>query len=86
MEKEIGKVTKYFSHIPAAVIEITADGLKIGDIVAIRGHTTKFEQEVESMRIDTDEISEASAGQVVGLQVKDRVRSGDKVYKLLPDE
>ncbi len=86
MEKEIGKVEKYFSHIPAAVIEITADGLKIGDTIAIRGHTTNFEQKIESMQIEMDKIEEASAGQVVGIQVEDRARPGDKVYKILPDE
>ena len=35
---------------------------------------------VESIQIDNDEVTEASAGQSVGVKVSDRVRPGDKVY------
>jgi translation elongation factor EF-1alpha len=78
--KEIGKVTHYFSHVKAAVIELS-DNLKTGDRIVIKGHTTDFEQVVKSMQSNNVDISEAGKGKVVGIKVKDRVRQNDIVYK-----
>ena len=82
-EKEIGKVVKYFSHVEAAVIEISADELKVGDTIAIRGHTTNLEQEIESMQIEQDAIEVGKKGDIVGIKVKERVRPNDTVYKVI---
>lgn len=82
-EKEIGKVVKYFSHVEAAVIEISADELKVGDTIAIRGHTTNLEQEIESMQIEQDTIEVGKKGDIVGVKVKERVRPNDTVYKVI---
>ena len=81
-EKEIGKVTHYFTKIGVAVIELS-DTLKVGDTIAIRGATTDFTQRVESMQIEHENVEEARTGQAVGLKVRDRVREGDIVYKLV---
>lgn len=78
---EIGKITHFFPHVNAGVIELQGD-LKIGDKIAIKGHTTNFEQVVESMQIDNVDITEATKGKVIGVKVKERVRAGDTVYKL----
>ena len=56
--------------------------LKVGDKVKIRGHTTDFEQVVESMQIEHKPIEEAKPGDKIGLKVKERVRPHDTVYKL----
>jgi translation elongation factor EF-1alpha len=82
-EKKIGKVVKYFSHVEAAVIEISEGELKVGDKIAIRGHTTNLEQEVESMQIELDAIEVAKKGDSVGIKVKERVRPHDTVYKII---
>ena len=52
MEEEIGKVGDYFAHIGVVALEITNDNLKIGDTIHIKGHTTDFTQQVESMQIE----------------------------------
>lgn len=78
---EIGKITHFFPHPGAAVIELTG-ALKVGDKIAVRGHTTSFEQVVESMQIDNVDITEATKGKVVGAKMKERVRANDIVYKL----
>ncbi len=80
-KKEIGEVTHYFSKIGVAVIKLN-DTLKIGDKISIEGATTNFEQTVESMQINKENIEEAKAGQEIGLKVNERAREGDKVYKI----
>jgi len=80
--EEVGKVTDFFAHPSVAAIDITKGTLKVGDKVKIRGHTTDFEQVVESMQIEHKPIEEAKPGDKIGLKVKERVRPHDTVYKL----
>ena len=80
-EKEVGKVTHYFSKIGVGVIKLTGI-LAVGDNIHIKGATTDFEQEIDSMQIEREEIEEAEAGQSIGLKVKDHVREHDVVYKV----
>lgn len=81
-EKEIGEITHYFGHVEVGIIEISVGELKNGDKIAIRGHTTNIEQEVKSMQIEHDEVETAKKGDCVGIKVKERVRPGDKVFKI----
>ena len=78
-EKEIGKVSSYFSHVGVAAIKISGK-LKIGDRIHIKGNTTNFEQKVESMQIEKERIKEAKKGDHVGIKVSEKVRPNDKVY------
>lgn len=82
-EKEIGKVTHYFGNISVGIIEITADTLKIGDTIHIKGHTTDFQQTIESMQIEHEEVQEAKVGDSVGVKVNEHVREHDIVYKII---
>ncbi|HDN17770.1 MAG TPA: hypothetical protein ENF41_01810 [Candidatus Bathyarchaeota archaeon] len=83
MEEEIGVVTHYFTKIGVAVVKIERGSLKVGDKIHIRGHTTDFTQLVESMQVEHEPIQEATPGQSIGLKVVERVREGDKVYKII---
>ncbi|RLG57140.1 MAG: translation elongation factor-like protein [Candidatus Hydrothermarchaeota archaeon] len=80
--EEVGEVFTYFSKIGVAGIKITKGKLRLGDKIRIKGATTDFEQVVESMQIEKTPVEEAEAGQSVGIKVKEKVRKGDKVYKL----
>lgn len=80
--EEVGEVFTYFSKIGVAGIKITKGKLRVGDKIRIKGATTDFEQVVESMQIEKTPVEEAEAGQSVGIKVKEKVRKGDKVYKL----
>jgi translation elongation factor EF-1alpha len=80
-EKEIGKVTHYFSKIQVAGIELS-DVLTVGDTILIKGATTYFQQKVESMQLDQENIEKGEPGQLIGIVVQDKARSGDKVYKM----
>ena len=79
--KEVGKITHYFTHIGVAVIELSGD-LKMGDKIRIKGATSDFEQNVDSMQIEHEKIKEAKAGQSIGLKVKEHVREQDIVYRV----
>ncbi len=83
--KEVGVVTHYFSKISVAVVDLK-DTIHVGDRILIRGvhpSTTDFEQVVESMQIEHKNVESAGIGQSIGLKINERVREGDKVYKIL---
>ena len=80
-EKEIGKVSDFFARPVVAGIEMSGS-VKVGDKIHIKGHTTDMEFVVDSMQIDNANVTEAKAGDSVGIKVDDRVRRGDTVYKV----
>ncbi|MEA3345233.1 MAG: translation elongation factor-like protein [Chloroflexota bacterium] len=80
-EKKIGQVTHYFTGIGVAGIKLT-DTLREGDTIHIVGHTTDFTQEVHSMQLEHETITEGQPGQEIGLKVQERVRPNDQVYKV----
>lgn len=81
-EKEIGTITHYYNHISVGIVELS-DNLRVGDTIHIKGHSSDFTQKVDSMQIEHNNISEAKAGDVIGLKVIQRVHPRDKVYKVV---
>ena len=79
--EEIGKITHHFSKIGVGVIELSGS-LSVGDKIRIKGATTDFEQEIDSMQIEHENVEKADAGQSIGLKVKEPVREHDTVYKV----
>jgi selenocysteine-specific translation elongation factor len=80
-EKLIGTVSHWFGNIMVAGIDLTSK-LAVGDRVHILGHTTDFEQEIKSMQIMHQDVSEADRGDDVGVKLEARARVGDEVYKV----
>jgi len=80
-EELIGTVNDFFARPVVAGIEMIGT-LKTGDKIHITGHTTDMEIVVDSMQIDNANVAEAKAGDSVGIKVPDRVRGGDKIYKV----
>jgi len=80
-EEIIGEVSDFFAHPVVAAIELTAP-LKIGDTIQFKGHTTDLEVVVDSMQINNVPVTEAKKGDSIGVKVTERVRKGDKVYKV----
>lgn len=81
-EEKIGEIVDFFARPVVAAIQLT-DGLNVGDRLHIKGHSTDLEVTVESMQVDNAQVSEAKAGDGVGVKVPDRVRRGDAVYKIV---
>jgi len=81
-EERVGLVTHYYSHLSVAVIKLDQGALQVGDTIHIKGHTTDFQQRVESMQVEYQPIPRAQAGEEFGLKVTDHVREHDAVYKI----
>ncbi len=81
-EEEIGKIADFYAHPVVAGIELTAS-LKVGDKISIKGHTTDVELTVDSIQIDNSNVSEAKAGDSIGIKVPERVRKHDTVFKIV---
>jgi len=82
-EEEIAVVVKYFAKPGVAALEVTNGTVKTGDKLKFKGHTTEFDQDVDSMEIDNQPVEEARVGDLIGLKVNERVRENDKVYKVV---
>jgi putative protease len=80
-EDEIGRVSDFFARPVVAGIDLTGS-LKVGDKLHIVGHTTDLEFVVESLQIHNADVSEANPGDEVGIKVPDRVRRGDRVFRV----
>ena len=84
-EEKIGFVSNYFSKISVAAVEITDKTVSVGDTLHFLGHTTDFESKVHSIEIEHKSVTEAKKGDSVGVKVSEKVRRGDKVYKIIAD-
>jgi len=78
-DKKIGEITHYYANIGVGIVKLSGT-LKVGDTIRILGATTDFEQPVEEMQLNHENIEEAKSGKEVGLKVEDKVRDGDEVY------
>ena len=82
---QVGWVTHFYNHLGVAVLNVLLPIHK-GDTLHIAGHSTNFEQKVKSMQIDHNEVTAAFPGDDLALKVNGRVRSGDRVYKVPPED
>ena len=78
-EKEIGRISGYFSHVGVAAIKLSS-GLKVGDKVHVKGHTTDFEVKIGSMQIEKSSVKAAKKGDHIGIKVSEKVRPNDRVF------
>jgi len=81
-EQPVGVVVHYFPKISVAGVEVVSGHLEVGDTIEIEGHTTGFTQTIDSMQIDHESVERAAAGDEIGIRVTDRVREGDKVFRV----
>ena len=79
---QIGHITHFFSKISVAIVELTAP-LSVGDRILVKGPATDFEQVVDSMQIEHQNVQRAEAGQSIGLKTVQHVKEKDMVYKKL---
>lgn len=77
----IGRVDHFFDKVGVAAIVLTGT-LRVGDTVEIENGAETVRQKVESMQIDRRDVSEASAGDSVGIKVPTRIGRGSIVYRV----
>ena len=80
-EELVGTIDHYFARIGVAGVALTGS-LKVGDRIRVRGHTTDFDQTVDSIQVEHETLSEAGPGASIGIKVPERCREGDLVYKI----
>ena len=81
-EQLIGTVVHFFKGPSVAVVRLTDGELAVGDRVRFHGHTTEFTEQVTSMEVDHTKVERAKAGEEVAIQVTDRTRHHDQVFKV----
>ncbi|MBN2569103.1 MAG: translation elongation factor-like protein [Deltaproteobacteria bacterium] len=84
-EEKLGEVVKFFTKPSVAAVRITGGELSVGDTVKFVGHTTDFEDTIDSMEVNNEKIDTAVVGDYIGIKVPQRVRPGDEMYKITAD-
>ena len=80
----VGKITNYFSKIKVAEIKIETNSVAIEDQIKIIGPTTGvYEDVISEIRIDLNTVKKAVKGDICSIPVKELVRRGDKLYKIV---
>ena len=79
--EEIGEIEHYYSKLSVGIVKLKK-GLKVGDKIKIKGHTTDIEQTIDSIQIQHKDVESAEKGDVIGVKVTDKVREDDAVYKV----
>jgi selenocysteine-specific translation elongation factor len=80
-EKLIGKIIHYYTNIGVGIVELS-DKLNVGDKIHVKGSSTDFEQTIDSMQIEHENVQTAKAGESIGVKLNEKVREGDEVFKV----
>jgi hypothetical protein len=80
--QRLGRVEDYFAKIGVAALTLEKP-VSVGARLHILGHTTNFEQTLGSMQIDHVAVTDAKAGDSIGIKVTARARGGDYVFLIL---
>ena len=84
MKVHLGRVSKYFSKIGVAELEIDAGDLNAGQQLLVTGKTTgAFSFAADEIRCDGKNIDFAPKGSIISVSVPGKVRMNDLVYLLV---
>jgi putative protease len=79
---KVGKVINFFENISSAIV-LVDNSLSINDKVKfVRNHEDLFEQKIESLKINHQEIETAKKGQIVNLKTEQKVQKDDEIYTI----
>jgi putative protease len=81
-KKLVGKIVHFYPKISVAVVYLE-DTIRVGDKISIEKESGSFEQVIDSMQIEHQNINEAKKGQSIGLKVIDKTREGAQVFKVI---
>jgi putative protease len=80
----VGMVTNYFSKLKVAEIKMETNDLNLNDEFKIIGPTTGvYEDTILEIRVDLQNVNRTVKGEMCSIPVKELVRRGDKVYKIM---
>lgn len=75
----VGSVVHFYDKISVAVVKLEK-GLKVGDSVKLVHGEDSFEQTIESMQLEHEQIEQGKRGQEVAIKVEKEVKTGTLVY------
>jgi translation elongation factor EF-Tu-like GTPase len=84
-EQLVGSVTHFFKGPSVAVVKVSEGHIDVGDTLHFVGHTTDFTETVRSMEVEHKKVDHAEAGDEIAIQVIERVRQHDRVFRLAAD-
>ncbi|MCR5713967.1 MAG: U32 family peptidase [Bacteroidales bacterium] len=80
-----GRCTNYFPRLGVGEFLMEADGLSVGEKVIVTGPTTGVvEMSVQELRTDVSPVPAVQKGSVCSMPVPQRVRRGDRLYRMVP--
>ncbi len=83
----VGKINNYFSKLKVAEVKMETHDLAIGNEIKIIGPTTGvYEGHLSEIRVDLKNVDQTVKGEFCSIPVKELVRRGDKVYKVVEVE
>lgn len=77
----VGEITHYFPKISVVVVKVEEHPILIADTILVKG-SADFSQKVQSLQVESKDVRFARKGELVGLQVIQPAKPGDKVYKI----
>lgn len=75
----IGKAIHYYDKIGVAVIKLD-NNLKVGDKVKFVHGEDEFEQTIESMQLEHEQVESGKKGQEIAIKVNQETKSGTLIY------
>jgi putative protease len=83
----VGLVTNFFNNLKVAEIKMETHDLNVGDEIKIISPATGvYEDVLSEIRVDLNNVMQTVKGELCSIPVKDIVRRGDKVYKIIDTE
>lgn len=80
----VGRGMNYFPNIGVAEFKMETGTLRVGDKILVTGPTTGVvEAEVKEIRVDLKPVSETKKGEYFSVQIGQKIRRSDKLYKLV---
>jgi len=80
--ERIGVVTHFYGAPSVAIVKLETGTLRVGDTIHIQGHTTDFNQRVDSLQVEHTPVEEVGPADDFGVRVDQHVREHDVVYKV----
>ena len=81
-EQLVGTVTHFFNGPSVAIVKVIEGHIALGDQLHFIGHTTDFTETVQSMEVEHHKVERAADGDEIAIQVIDRARQHDQVYRV----
>lgn len=80
-ETLIGKVTHYYDKAMVIIVDLQKP-IAVGDTLKIKRGDEEFEQKVESMQINHEQVEKGKKGDELAIKVDQPTKEGAEIYKV----